>query len=127
MQTVPDRIASQARRTSWTALSDQRLAQLREQGTSLRSIARVFRLSRSVITARAVQLGLEIPQRPRTDSKPVEVRVVIAREPLPAGDPLTWGLITEGTCIEGNRYTPPAPVRARRSHTASVTIVGDQG
>jgi hypothetical protein len=31
-----------------------------------------------------------------------------AREPLPAGHPLSWGLITAGTLLEGGRYPMPA-------------------
>ena len=39
-----------------------------------------------------------------------------AREPLPAGHALTWGIITQGTCLEGSSYTPPPPIRVRRRH-----------
>lgn len=30
-----------------------------------------------------------------------------ARQPLPAGHPDTWGLITRGTCLEGTPWPGP--------------------
>ncbi len=36
------------------------------------------------------------------------------RDPLPAGHPATWGLLTNGTCLEGAPYVIPAnPLQAK--------------
>ena len=32
------------------------------------------------------------------------------REPLPPGDPVTWGAIIANTCLAGASYTPPRGV-----------------
>ena len=32
-----------------------------------------------------------------------------ARPPLPAGHPESWGLITQGTCLDGVPWPGPAP------------------
>ncbi len=99
-------------RLTWTQQADQRLAKMREQGASLRCMARAFGLSRSVITARARTIGLEIPNRPMPAPKPA-AELPENRDPLPAGHPISWGLITKGTSLEGSPYTPPPPVRGR--------------
>jgi hypothetical protein len=99
-------------RLTWTAQADQRLAKMREQGASLRCMARAFGLSRSVVTARARAIGLEIPTKPELLPRPA-YELSDNRDPLPAGHPISWGLITQGTSLEGNPYTPPQPVRGR--------------
>jgi hypothetical protein len=41
-----------------------------------------------------------------TEAEPVEreVRNGAPLEALPAGHPYTWGLLTQGTCLEGSEY-----------------------
>ena len=112
MQVAQSHHAGHSLRTRWTQQSDRQLLQMRKQGASLRTMAKAFGLSRSVVTARALQLGVEIPTRPPAQPKAASVPRE-TRDPLPAGDPLTWGLITQGTCLQGNPYTPPQPVRSR--------------
>ena len=70
MNGVASRVSGPGYRLTWTQQADQRLAKMREQGASLRSMARVFGLSRSVITARARMIGLDIPTRPVPMPKP---------------------------------------------------------
>jgi hypothetical protein len=36
------------------------------------------------------------------------------RQPLPAGHPDTWGLITRGTCLDGMPWPGPAAGSARQ-------------
>lgn len=112
MSEVATRGLGPSYRLTWTQQADQRLAKMREQGTSLRCMARAFGLSRSVITARARMIGLEIPGRPAPAPKSTG-ELPDNRDPLPAGDPISWGLITRGTSLEGSQYTPPQPVRGR--------------
>ncbi len=38
------------------------------------------------------------------------------RDPLPAGHPITWALITAGTCLDGSPYGLPV---TRRPHIAA--------
>ena len=116
MQVVTTRAAGPGFRVRWTQQSDQKLAAMRKQGMSMRCMARSFGLSRSVITARARVLGLEIPTRPQSPPQNASVPQESGREPLPAGHALTWGIITQGTCLEGSSYTPPPPIRVRRRH-----------
>ena len=114
MSGVAARTHGPSYRLTWTQQADQRLVKMREQGASLRDIARAFSLSRSVITARARKMGLEIPSRPMPVLKPIG-EPSDNREALPAGHPISWELINKGTSLEGNIYTPPEPVRGRAS------------
>jgi hypothetical protein len=91
----------------WSQIADQRLSRLRHEGESMRSIARAFGLSRTSVTERARQLGLDIPARSAAIAKPAEAQPDPQREPMPAGHPVSWGLLIEGTCLEGSPYTPP--------------------
>ena len=125
MEKDPSRNVGNLPKIVWTDQLDQRLVRLREQGSSLRAMARVIGLNRSVVTARAIQLGFDIPKRAKPEVKPTEVPVAPTREPLAAGDPLTWSLITHGTCLEGNCYTPPSPVRARRNQAPGAAPAGE--
>jgi len=121
MQIVATHESGPGFRITWTAHADQKLAKMREHGISMRCMARAFGLSRSVITARARALGLEIPTRPAPVAQKASLLPDWGRDPLPAGHDLTWGLITQGTCLEGSCYTPPEPVRTRKPRQKCAT------
>ena len=104
----------------WTPIADQRLARMRHDGASMRAIARAFGLSRSSITDRARRLGLEIPSKPQPIPRPSAVENDLTREALPAGHPISWGLLTQGTCLEGSAYSPPLSFRERARATEEV-------
>lgn len=104
------------RRITWTQHADARLVALYAEGTSLRALARAFNLSRHSLVERAVELGVQL--------RPVRSTAMSAdraggpevdepgRDPLPAGHALTWGLINQGTCLQGQAYhAPPDPRR----------------
>lgn len=108
----------------WTPVADQRLLKYRQDGESMRSIARAFGLSRTTVTDRARALGLEIPAKPRAADKPAVVMTDHQRDPLPPGHPISWGLLIAGTSLEGNPYTPPQPPRARPPRARPPATVG---
>lgn len=103
------------RQIIWTESADHHLARMRNAGTSLRAMAAAFGLSRSAVTERSRRLGLVIPSRPIAINRPTPPKSDLTRDPLPAGHELSWGLINQGTCLEGAPYTPPAPPRGRRT------------
>ena len=88
--------------TSWTSSMDSVLRELRSKGTTWDEIARAMRLSRNTVLERARKIGAR--QRQAVPQKAVEAADRPAR---PAGHPLTWGLLTENTPIEGGRYPYP--------------------
>jgi hypothetical protein len=102
------------RRVTWTNQADAQLIHLRGEGASIRTLATTFSLSRSTIAMRAVRLGLVLPTKlaapAKTDPTPDP-----ARDPLPAGHPISWGLITAGTALEGAAYEIPDSHRLRRA------------
>ena len=98
-------------RVSWPPCADARLIKMHLDGLSLRAIASAFRLSRCAITRHARQIGLIVPSRPvakqSAHNAASEMRDDGNREPLPAGHPISWDLLTLGTCMEGEPYVHP--------------------
>jgi hypothetical protein len=108
-------------RVAWSAQSDVILTRMRLDGLSLRAMASACGLSRSAVAARAAQLGLTFPRKPViAKAKPhatAKSAIDGARQPLPAGHPISWALITQGTSLEGVEYEPPDPARLRSRRT----------
>lgn len=106
---------------SWPPTADARLARMHFDGLSTRMMALAFGLSRSTIADRAGRLGLAMRTRPATvgpraagpDSSGTSAAADPARDPLPAGHELTWGLITQGTSLAGAAYVRPDSARLR--------------
>lgn len=88
---------------TWSAPIDSRLRRMRLDGASWDAIAEALAVSPEAASARAERIGA---RRPLHD---VPMCQDPAREPLPAGHPYTWGVLTKGTWLEGTRY--PAPVK----------------
>ena len=87
---------------TWTAPRDFRLRRLRREGASWETIAEELAVSPAAASARADRIGAPEPapgQNGRDDP---------AREPLPAGHQLAWGVLTQGTWLAGSRYPAPA-------------------
>lgn len=109
---------SAARKIIWTPQADARLTQLHISGISIRALARAFGLGRQAVSERAARLGitarLQLPQR-----KPAPMPNDDAtRDPLPAGHPISWGLLVAGTSLEGAPYHPPSNVDQGALHSA---------
>lgn len=122
---MPHRYAdalSHTRRPKWSAAADAALATLYADGKSLRKIASAMRVSRNAVVARACCLGLHAPRKAADrhaasasagntvrDARAANLTTERTSDPLPAGHTLSWGLITAGTCLQGQPYVAPKP------------------
>ena len=87
----------------WTPELDERLRGLREAGVTWDEIARSLGLGRNTVLERGRKIGA---RRLRLRPPPVqeEARDRPSRQ---AGHPVTWGLLTAGTVLEGEAYPYP--------------------
>lgn len=90
----------------WTDAQDTQIRRLRSEGASWDAIAAALGLSRWTVIERGRRIGARRP--PREFVPPPEDP---GRDPLPAGHPRSWGVMTGGTVLEGVPY--PLPVFAR--------------
>jgi hypothetical protein len=92
----------------FTAAQDDTIREMLAAGKGAHLIGLVLGISKSTITDHANKACL----RPLVDPEkaaPAPPAAPQSREPLPAGHPVTWGLLTAGGLLEGVRY--PHPVR----------------
>jgi hypothetical protein len=94
------------KRLTWTDAQDTQLKRLRAEGGSWDAIAAALGLTCWAVMQRGRRIGARLP--PPDFVAPPEDPM---REPLPAGDPRTWGAITDGTVLEGTVY--PLPIFPR--------------
>jgi hypothetical protein len=99
MNEPPNRVAQR-----WTPAMDSRMCRMRLDGLSWAAIAGALHLSRDAVTARGRRLGLQRPLAPAPAAAP---EMDLSREPLPAGHPIAWDLLVEGTCLAGTPYPYP--------------------
>ena len=88
----------------WSAPRDFRLRLMRLEGATWEAIAEALAVAPGSVVARAYRIGVRQPP------KGLVVFEDPAREPLPAGHPQAWSVLTEGTWLAGSRY--PMPVSA---------------
>jgi len=82
-----------------------------EAGASCRKIALALKAGGSFVHRHKNQIyGTEKPFGKPPVAKPAPKAAPVNRAPLPPGDPVTWGAITDGTILDGARY--PFPVTA---------------
>ena len=86
---------------TWTAPRDFRLRLMRLEGATWEEIADVLAVSPGAAVARADRI------RARRPSSGLVTGEDPAREPLAAGHPRTWGVLTQGTWLAGTRYPMP--------------------
>jgi hypothetical protein len=87
----------------WTDAKDHKIKRMRSEGATWDVIAvAVGVASHSTVIARGAKIGAQAP--PPNFSPEID----LDREPLPAGHPLTWGVMVAGSCLDGAPY--PAPV-----------------
>ncbi len=88
----------------WSAPRDFRLRLMRVEGMAWAAIAEALLVAPELAIARAKKIGADRPPPgPAAVADP-------AREPLPAGHPQAWGVLTEGTWLDGTRYPISASV-----------------
>lgn len=87
----------------WTEVLDERLRALRGARLTWDRVALEMGLGRNTVLERARRIGART-KRPAVPLEPVEARDRPAR---PAGHPHTWGMITAGTVLEGEKYPYP--------------------
>lgn len=115
--------ARPVRSVVWTPTADARFQQLFADGQSIRGLARSFGIGRQSAQKRALKLGLVSLASLASLKAPVGVvgrqaspeSIDLGREALPAGHPLSWGLLVQGTCLEGMPYPTPDTSRLCRS------------
>ena len=86
----------------WTDAQDTRIRRLRTEGASWDTIAAVLGLSRWAVIERGRRIGARPP--PREFVPPLEDPT---RDPLPAGHPRSWDVLTAGTVLESTPYPLP--------------------
>jgi hypothetical protein len=86
----------------WTAAQDLTIRRMRIEGSTWDTIAAALGVSRYTAIARGRQIGALRPP-PEAGPVPEDPR----REPLSAGHPRSWAVITDGTLLEGSPYPLP--------------------
>jgi len=86
----------------WTAAQDLTIRRMRIEGATWDTIAGALGVSRYTVIQRGRRIGAQRPP-PELGPPPEDPR----REPLPAGHPRSWAMITDGTLLEGTPYPLP--------------------
>ena len=91
---------------AWSTQADRHLLSLRSAGLPWREIATELRVGRNAAIERARRLGVR-PVTHLPPPPPIPRPVRADRPPLPAGHPVTWRAITDGTALDGAGYPHP--------------------
>lgn len=83
----------------WTPIEDSQIAASRLLRRTWDALAIDLQASRTALIEHARTLG--IPRNPPPDSEPADEA---DREPLPAGHPTAWTVLTEGTSLAGSPF-----------------------
>jgi hypothetical protein len=94
------------RKLVWTEAQDSQIRRLRAEGASWDTVATILGLARWTVIDRGRRIRALRPLRqsmtPQEDP---------SRDPLPAGHPRSWNVLTAGTVLEGTPYPLPVFVR----------------
>ena len=90
-------------KATWTEAQDIQIKRLRAEGLSWDSIGAAMGLTRWSVLERGRRIGAR-PPPPDFVPPPPDPN----RDPLPAGHPVSWETINEGTCLEGAPYPRPS-------------------
>ena len=90
----------------WTEAQDIQIKRMRAEGHLWDEIGAVLGMTRWTVLERGRRIGARPPP---ADFVPPSID--LTRDPLPAGDPLTWGAITKGTVMDGLPYRRPSRPR----------------
>lgn len=91
--------------TDWTPAMDRTLRALRADGLVWDAIAARMGLSRWTVIERGRRIGA--PRVAPAAEDVAELPADPRRAPLPAGHPVTWALLTDGTLLDGVPYPHP--------------------
>ena len=94
------------KRIEWTEVQDTRIKRMRAESASWDNIAIAVGVTRWTVIERGRRLGARLP--PADFVAPSEDP---DRPALPPGHVATWGIIIEGTSLEGMPYPIPVAVR----------------
>jgi hypothetical protein len=86
----------------WTDANDHLLRRLRAEGHTWDQIAAAMGIPRSAALGRGYRIGARAPAR-----EPAPPRPDPHRDPLPPGDPVSWGALTDGTALHNAAYRMP--------------------
>jgi hypothetical protein len=87
------------RKLIWTDVQDTQIKRLRSQGSTWDTIAEAMGVTRWTVIERGRRIGARLPP-PDFVPDPEDPQ----RAPLPPGDPRTWNVIVQGSCLEGIAY-----------------------
>ncbi len=104
-----------AERRDWTQAADDTIITMRATGATWAAIGAQLGLSRNSIIERGHRINahggpVRIARAPRAPWEEPN------REPLPAGHPIAWSVLTDGTLLDGTLYVP---LSARRLESLS--------
>ncbi len=85
---------------AWTPPLDAQLRRLRLEGARWAEIAQALGVSVDIARERGRRLGASRPCSQGPAAPPEDMR----RPPLPPGHSRTWGLLTSGTTMAGDRW-----------------------
>lgn len=88
----------------WTAPQDARLRRLRAEGATWDQIAADLELGRSAVIERGHRIAAHRPTPAQTAEHQDPALHDPQRPPMHPGHPVTWGAITETTCLAGTEY-----------------------
>jgi hypothetical protein len=106
------------RKLVWNDRRDEWLKELRHRGHSWDGIASMLSITRNAAMERArrVHALLPRPQPGRPDGAPAEALLLLGlledpdRPPLPAGHPVAWTVLVEGTSLAETPYPKQPPM-----------------
>jgi hypothetical protein len=87
---------------TWSAGADQVICEMRAAGETWAAIGRRLGLARSTVIERGRRLRAVAPVRPVATLPKDDLLDDPNRPPLPAGHPLTWGLLTDEIFPQGD-------------------------
>ncbi|MDD2876065.1 MAG: AsnC family protein [Acidiphilium sp.] len=92
-------------RRDWTESADNTIRRMRADGATWAAIGDMLGLSRNTIIERGRRIHAAggPSQAPRPPRPPEEDP---NRGPLRAGHPISWGILTAGTVLEGTAFVP---------------------
>ena len=94
------------KRIEWTEVQDTKIKRMRAESASWDVIAVAVGGTRWTVIERGRRIGARLP--PPDTEPPLEDPERLARPP---GHSDTWGIIIQGTSLEGMPYPIPTPIR----------------